>query len=143
MPLFTIETTYRLPYFRQHTYDGATVEDACRLAVDDPDWDARKPDFECRSETYVTGIWSGADMAYKGKGIPVPSHFDDEMQRKADHFDDLLELLDFAAQPMGIARVDFEQWLPRAQVAVAKAKAIIEGRRDPGEISVELPETET
>lgn len=143
MPLYTIETTYRLPYYRQRTYNAATVEDACRLAVDDDDWDNEKPDFECAGETYVTGIWAGADMAYEGKNFPVPSHFDESIQRKADHVDELIELLDTVAKPMGISKVDFEHWLPRAQAAVAKAKAIVEGRRDPGEISVEFPETET
>jgi hypothetical protein len=72
-------------------------------------------------------------MAYEGKAHAVPSHFDETVQRKADHFEKLLELLDIAAQPMGLAQVDFQRWLPGAQAAVAKAKAIVEARRNPDE----------
>jgi hypothetical protein len=32
---------------------------------------------------------------------------------------------------MTLSRQTFEDWLPRARYAVAKAKAILEGRRDP------------
>jgi len=39
--------------------------------------------------------------------------------------------LDDVAQPGGISRDEFERWLPKAQAAVVKAKAILEGRRDP------------
>lgn len=137
MPLFTIETTYRLPYYRQRTYDAATIEDACRLAIDDEDWTGEIPDRECDGETYVTGIWSGADMAYEGKAHAVPSHFDETVQRKADHFERLVELLNIAAQPMGLSHVDFERWLPDARATVAKAKAILEARRNPDEAGVE------
>jgi hypothetical protein len=35
MPVFTIETTYRLPVYRQQTYEAATMEEACRRAIDD------------------------------------------------------------------------------------------------------------
>lgn len=137
MPLFTIETTYRMPYYRQHTYEAATIGDACRLAVDDEDWDSEKPDWDCPGETYVTGIWSGADAAHKGKAFPVPSQFDEAMQRKADHFGEMFEMLDLVARPMGISPVDFERWLPRAQAAMAKAKAIMGRRPDPDEPPVD------
>lgn len=133
MPLFTIETTYRLPFYRQHTYDAATVKEACRLAIDDEDWNSAISDHECAGETYVTGIWSGADRAYEGKEHHVPSQFDDTLQRKADHFGELAELLDTAARPAGLSKADFEAWLPWAQAAVDKAKAIVEGRPDPDE----------
>jgi len=71
--------------------------------------------------------------AYEGKNIPVPSHFDETTQRKADHFTELLDQLAFIAQPMGVSEVDFERWLPKAMRAVEKARAIIEERRDPDE----------
>ena len=58
MPVFTIETTYRLPVYRHQTYEAATMEEACRLAVDDDDWSDEKRDYESAGETYVTGIWS-------------------------------------------------------------------------------------
>ena len=46
MPRFTIETTYRLPVYRQRTYDAETLEEACRLAFDDDDWSEQKEDYE-------------------------------------------------------------------------------------------------
>lgn len=72
MPSFTIETTYRLPVFRQHTYVADSVEAACRLALDDEDWSDGKEDYETPRPTYVTGIWPGANTAYQGEPIPVP-----------------------------------------------------------------------
>jgi hypothetical protein len=32
MPTFTIETTYRLPVYRQRNYEAETLEAACALA---------------------------------------------------------------------------------------------------------------
>lgn len=133
MPKFTIETTYRMPYYRQHTYDAVSAEDACRLAIEDDDWDSEKPDYECPGETYVTDIWPGTVDDHDGNVLPIPSHFHERRQRQVDHFGELVELLGAVAQPMGFSQVDFERWLPKAQAAVAKAKAIIEGRRDPDE----------
>lgn len=37
MPRYTIETTYRMPYYRHGVYDAPTPEDACRLAIEDDD----------------------------------------------------------------------------------------------------------
>ena len=37
MAKFTIETTYRLPVFRQRTYEADTLAKACRHAVEDDD----------------------------------------------------------------------------------------------------------
>lgn len=39
MALWTIETTYRLPVFRHKTYEAETLAQACRLAIEDDDWD--------------------------------------------------------------------------------------------------------
>ncbi|RUV27847.1 hypothetical protein EOA86_22215, partial [Mesorhizobium sp. M5C.F.Ca.IN.020.32.2.1] len=75
MPEFTIETTYRLPVFRHATYSADTPEAACRLAVEDKDWSGQREDYESSGETYVTGIWEGADAAYRGQAIGVPRHF--------------------------------------------------------------------
>jgi len=133
MPKFTIETTYRIPYYRHATYDAATPAEACRLAIEDEDWSNELPDHECAGPTYVTAIWRGAGPAYEGEDVAVPSHFDETIQRKADHFPELLDQLAFVAKPMGISKVDFERWLPNAIAAVEKARAIIEERRDPDE----------
>lgn len=132
MPRFTIETTYRMPYYRHAIHDASTVEEACRLAIEDDDWSCELPDHECVGPTYVTGIWEGA-AAYEGRNIAAPSHFEDTIQRKADHCLELLDQLAFVAQPMGISRGDFERWLPKAMAAVERARAIIEERRDPDE----------
>ncbi|GAA4134620.1 hypothetical protein ACFFTN_13170 [Aminobacter aganoensis] len=136
MPRFTIEATYRMPYYRQRTYDAATPADACRLAIEDADWSGELPDFECAGHTYITGIWSGADCAYRGEALAIPSHFEETTQRMVDHFPVLLDLLACPAQPMGLSRIDFERWLPKAVAAVEKAKAIIEERRDPDQGSM-------
>ncbi|MEX0408730.1 hypothetical protein ABGN05_24095 [Aquibium sp. LZ166] len=135
MPKFTIETTYRMPHYRHTTYEAPTAEEACRLAIEDDNWSGELRDFECCGPTYVTGIWKGDSSAYEGEYIAVPSHFDEAIQRKADHFPELLDQLAFVAQPMGVSKVDDERWLPKAMAAVAKARAIIDERRDPDEQS--------
>lgn len=131
MPKFTIEATYRMPYYRQRTYEASTPEEACRQAFEDEDWSGELPDFECAGPTYITGIWRGTDSAYESAALAVPSHFDETAQRMVDHFHILLDLLAYPAQPMGLSQVDFERWLPKAVKAVDKARAIIEERRDP------------
>ncbi|HLI12376.1 MAG TPA: hypothetical protein VKY65_12345 [Alphaproteobacteria bacterium] len=57
MPTYTIETTYRVPVYRQRTYDAATPAEACRQAIEDDDWSNDKLDYEAAGETYVTGMW--------------------------------------------------------------------------------------
>jgi hypothetical protein len=37
MPNFTIETTYHLPIYRHRRYAPDTLEEACRLAIQDDD----------------------------------------------------------------------------------------------------------
>ncbi|MFZ5693276.1 MAG: hypothetical protein ACOY5F_18740 [Pseudomonadota bacterium] len=131
MQRYTIETTYHLPVYRQRTYEAESLAEACRRAVEDDDWDGDTQDHETAGETYVSGIWSGADSAYEGEALPIPSHFKETIQRKADHFGELMLCLDDVAQPGGISRDEFERWLPKARAAVVKAKTILEGRRDP------------
>lgn len=133
MPAFTIETTYHLPIFRHRTIEAETIEEACRLAIEDDGWSGERQDYETAGETYVSGAWAGVDSAYRGRAIPVPRHCRETVQRKADHFDELLKQLEYAAQPMGLSKTDFERWLPGARGAVNKAKAIIEDRRGPDE----------
>jgi hypothetical protein len=76
-----------VPVYRQRTYDAAAPAEACRQAIEDDDWSNDKLDYEAAGETYVTGIWLGADAAYSGAPVAVPSHFDETMQRKAVHFE--------------------------------------------------------
>ncbi len=133
MPAYTIETTYRVPVYRQRTYDAATPAEACRQAIEDDDWSNDKLDYEAAGETYVTGIWLGADAAYSGETVPTPSHFDEAIQRKAAHFEVLFGLLKIVVADQIAERRTDAYWLVRANAAVAKAEAILAGARDPGE----------
>jgi hypothetical protein len=133
MPTYTIEITYRVPVYRQRTYDAATPAEACRQAIEDDDWSNDKLDYECAGETYVTGIWLGTDAAYSGDAVPVPSHFDETIQRKAAHFEVLFGLLKIVVADQAAQRRTDAYWLARANAALAKADAIIEDARDPDE----------
>ena len=133
MPTYTVETTYRVPVYRQRTYEAATPAEACRRAIEDDDWSNDKLDYEAAGETYVTGIWLGADAAYSGETVPVPSHFDETIQRKAAHFEVLFGLLKIVVADQISQRGTDAYWLARANAAVAKAEAILAGARDPDE----------
>ena len=129
MPHFTIEATYRIPVYRQRTYEAETVEQACRLAIEDDDWSDQKEDYESSGETYVIGAWPGADTAYRV--LPVSSQFGETLQRKADHFETLLGILKVLAHAPDATAPDLPFWRPRADAAIAKAEAILAGARDP------------
>lgn len=133
MPTYTVETTYRVPVYRQRTCHAATPAEACRQAIEDDDWSNDKLDYEAAGETYVTGIWLGADAAYSGKTVPVPSHFDETIQRKAVHFELLFGLLKIVIADQVAERRTHAYWLARANAAVAKAEAILASARDPDE----------
>jgi len=123
MPTYTIETTYHLPVSRQRTYTADTLEEACVLALDDEGWDDADEDVDTSGETFVSGIWLG-EIALPHVEIAIPEEFDETVERKAALFDDLVALLREPAQPMGLSRRDFENWLPGAMAALAKADAI-------------------
>ena len=129
MPIFTLETTYRLPVYRQRSYEAASLAEACRLAIEDDDWDNEKRDYETAGETYVTGAWEGRDTAYSGPSVPVPSHYRETLQRKADHFEVLLGLVKVLCGDD--QALDRAYWRERAMPAIAKAEAILAGARDP------------
>ena len=131
MPLVTIETTYNLPVFRQRTYEAETIDQACRLAIEDDDWSGEKADVESSGDTYVTGVWPGADAAYKSSATPIPSQFRETIQRKADHFEALLGILKVLAHAPEVTAPDAAFWRPRAEAAIAKAEAILAGAPDP------------
>lgn len=131
MPFFTIEATYRLPVYRQRTYEADTVAQACRLAIEDDDWSDQKEDYESSGETYVTGAWSGADSAYRATALSIPSQFTETVLRKADHFETLLGILKVLASPTQDGTSDPPFWRRRADPAIAKAEAILAGERDP------------
>ena len=131
MPLFTIETTYRLPVYRHHTYEAASIDEACRLAIDDEDWSDEKRDYESAGETYVTGIWDGESAAYSGAAQSIPSHYAETPQRIALHFEVLLGLIKVLAGQGDIEKPDRAFWLERAQPAIVKAEAVLAGEPDP------------
>lgn len=131
MPVFTIETTYRLPVYRQQIYESATMEEACRLAVDDDNWSDEKHDYESAGKTYVTGIWSGENAAYSGTAQLIPSHYVETPQRVALHFEVLLGLVKVLASQSDTERLDRAFWLERAQPAIAEAEAILAEGREP------------
>lgn len=124
MTIYTIETTYHLPVYRERTYEADTLEEACRAAAAEDDWDDAKRDYESSGETYVTGIWEGADTAYAGSAIAIPEQFGETIQRKAELFDVLVDLLREPARVMGLSRDQFADWLPRALDALSTADAI-------------------
>ncbi len=128
---YCIETTYHLPVYRQRIYRAESLEAACRFAVEDEGWGDEKSDVESSGETFVMGIWAGEDGAWRGAALPVPSHFRETVERLSAHFDALVELLAEAAQPLGLSEAAFRAWLPRAQAALAKARAIVDSARDP------------
>lgn len=128
MPPYTVETTYRLPVYRQRTYDAATPEEVCRLALEDEGWEDGKEDVETSGETYVTGIWEGEDAAFSGPAVSVPDEFDETVQRKADLFEELVAVLRHPARPMGLSEWEFGHWLPRALAVIGKADAILARR---------------
>jgi hypothetical protein len=99
MPIFTIEATYRIPIYRQRSYEADTLAEACRLAIEDDDWEGQKEDYETAGETYVTGIWPGDVSPYSVPALPVPSHFGESLQRKAEHFEVLLGLAQIEVAP--------------------------------------------
>lgn len=131
MPIFTIEATYRIPIYRQRRYEADTLAEACRLAIEDDDWEGQKEDYETAGETYVTGIWPGDVSPYSVPALPVPSHFGESLQRKAEHFEVLLGLLKIFAHASEGGLTDEASRRQRAQAAIAKAEAILAGARDP------------
>jgi hypothetical protein len=130
MPLFTIEASYRIPVYRHRTYEAGTLEEACRLAIADDDWSGQKEDYESADETYVSGVWPGADTAYRVAATPVPFEFGDVIKCKVDHFEMMLGLLKILAPAADGRAPDISFWRSRTETAVQIAEAIL-SRRDP------------
>ena len=131
MPTFTIEMTYRLPIYRQRSYEAETLDDACALAIADEGWDDEKSDVETSGDTYVTGAWEGRNAAYRGGALIIPSQFGEQVQRKADHYEVLLGLLKVFAHAPDAESADGPFWRQRLDAAIAKGEAILAGEPDP------------
>jgi hypothetical protein len=67
---WTIETTYRLPVYRQRKYEAKSLDDAMAAALDDDDWVDAKQDYENSGPHEITGIWEGE--AYNSPEVPFP-----------------------------------------------------------------------
>ncbi len=138
MPIFTIETSYHLPVFRHSDYRARSIAAACRLAIDDGDWDASKPDYESAGESFVTGIWPGANADYSAPSLAVPSHFGETIQRKARHFETLLGLLKMMMVDIRAGATPSREWVSRAAWAVARGEAILARAKDPKMLGLPL-----
>lgn len=138
MPDYTIEVAYHLPVYRQRSYSADTPAQACRLAIEDDGWEDAKEDVDTSGETHVTGIWEGVDAAYSGQDISVPSHFTETVQRKAEHFDILVEILRAFLSDAQTGRIASLDMQAKAAWATARAEAIRAGARDPDD-PVPLP----
>jgi hypothetical protein len=131
MPDFTIETTYHLPIFRHRTYAAETLEAACRAAIEDTNWDIAEKDDESPGEVHVTGVWEGTHSAYTGPSIPVPSQFDEAVERRARHFEILLGLLKIFFDDARAVRPPSPDWLTRSAWGIARGEAILARVPDP------------
>lgn len=79
MPKFTIESTFRVPHYRHTTYEAATFEEACKMAMEDQDWDHQKADYDSSGPEHITGAWEGEDSAYSGPALAVPAAMADDL----------------------------------------------------------------
>ncbi|MBY5359710.1 hypothetical protein HFO98_19675 [Rhizobium leguminosarum] len=109
MSRFVVKTKYHLPVYRQRIYEAASVEEACRFAVDDEGWEDEEMDSDTWGETFVTGISEKAEGAYQGVALMIPAAFQETLQRKADLFEALVVLIREPARPMGLSRHKFER----------------------------------
>jgi hypothetical protein len=131
MPAFTIESTYRLPVYRQRSYEAETLAAACALAVADEGRDDEKSDVETSGDTHITGAWEGRNAAYRGRALSIPAQFDEQIQRKAGHFEVLIGLLKVFAHAPDAGPPDGPFWRERLDGAIAKAEAILADEPDP------------
>ena len=133
MPAYTIETTYTLPIFRHGTYIADTPEAACKAALMDGNWEFLQKNHGASGEVHITGIWEGEKAHHTGSSFPVPSQFDEALQRRSAHFEILLGLLKMMVHDVGATRVSSSGWLAKAAWAVARGEAILAYAPDPQE----------
>ncbi|ARQ62232.1 UNVERIFIED_ORG: hypothetical protein GGD48_005466 [Rhizobium etli] len=138
MPDYTIETTYNLPISRKRTYSADSAEAACHAAIKDGDRDEARNDHETPGETHVTGIWEGADAAYRSSAISVPSQFRGTTERKTGHFEILLGILKIVVSDAQAGGSTSADWMAKAAWAISRSESILAGAPDP-HASVDLP----
>jgi hypothetical protein len=125
MPRFTIETTYRLPVYRQRSYEAETCEEACRLAITDDDWSEQKEDYDSSGETYVTGAWPGRGHRLSHRRATPAFAVWRDASAKGRSLETLLGILKVLAHAP-----EAPFWRERADAAIAKAEAILAGAPD-------------
>ena len=82
MPAITLELTYLLPVYQHVTIQAASVEDACRIALEQETWEHARNDYDSSGPTFVNGIWRGHDAAYSGKAARIPMAFREERRSR-------------------------------------------------------------
>ena len=131
MTTFTIESTYRIPIYRQRSYQADTLSEACRLAIEDDDCEGQKEDYEFAGETYVTGVWPGGRPALQRCGASDPIAFRRGPAAQGRALRGSARTAQGLRDP-GRWRSDRRTVLAeRAHAAIAKAEAILAGARDP------------
>jgi hypothetical protein len=130
MARFSIETTYKLPIYRLRIFEALSVEEACRQALEDDNWENAKRDYDSSSEPCVTGIWP-AGAEYACFSLPIPPAFMEAIIRKTGHCDTLMSLLAEMTSNDPPQGAPFEDWLRRAKEALAEASAIANENQTP------------
>jgi hypothetical protein len=125
MPVFMIETTYKLPVYRERVFEARSLEDACLRAVLDTNWDDEKADIEASERTFVSGVWEGAVEADPARAQPIPRQFHDIHQNKGVLFDAMLQLL-----AAGCSSNSCGTWRNAAQRLLAQAEQVGTGHRN-------------
>lgn len=124
MPVFMVETTYKLPVYRERVYEASSPEHACLRAVLDTNWEDEKADIEASERTFVSGVWEGAVEADPARALPIPEKFYDVNQNKSALFDAMLRLL-----AAGCSSNSCGAWRDEAQRVLAQAELIGTGHR--------------
>jgi len=130
MPTFTIETTYRLPIYRQRSYEAEYPRRRlcarhCGRRLGRRE--IRRRDFR----RHLCDRHLGRDAAYRGRALSIPSQFGEQVQRRADHFEVLLGLLKVFAHAPDAEPADGPFWRQRLDAAIAKGEAILADEPDP------------
>lgn len=132
MPDFTIEIGFTIPIHRFRNYHAASIEEACRTALEDENWAEQKEAFQESGPTMIFGVREGQDNGHQIPAIPIPSQFRERQQRKAEHFETLLGILKLLLTEEVFTSAKLTFWRRRAESAIAKAEAILAGGPDPG-----------
>ncbi|WP_210330827.1 hypothetical protein [Mesorhizobium sp. NBSH29] len=81
--MFTIEATYRVPFYRQTTYIADNFKQALAFALEDDRWDSPKQAVTDRT-TYLTRAWEGV-AAFEGRALPIPDDLSNERRGKGSY----------------------------------------------------------